>query len=83
MLSVPKDQLRAEDGGDAGRRGGLQRHHPLHALLAARRLQQGALPHGGAGQVPARRSLVRIRAAEPAVGGARVTGAAEAAARGG
>lgn len=28
MLRVLEDQLRAEDGGDAGRRGNLQHHHP-------------------------------------------------------
>lgn len=63
VFGVPEDQLRAEDGGDAGRRGDLQRHHPPHALLAPRRVQQSALPSGGAGQVPAqqRRLLGRIK----------------------
>lgn len=61
VLGLPEDQLRAEDGGDAGCPGDLQRHHPPHALLAARRLQQSALPRGGAGQVPVQRLLVRIK----------------------
>lgn len=67
MLSVPEDQLRAEDGGDAGRRGDLQRHHPLHTLLVAGRLQQSALPRRGAGQVPAQRLLVwiKVQAVDP------------------
>lgn len=35
MLSVPKDQLRAEDGGDAGCCGDLQHHHPPDTRLPA------------------------------------------------
>lgn len=72
MFGVPEDQLRAEDGGDAGRRGDLQRHHPPHTLLAPRRVQQSALSRGGAGQVPAQGLLgqtkvktVRLGWAEP------------------
>lgn len=52
LLGVPEDQLRAEDGGDAGGRGHLQRGHPADALLAAGRIQQCAVPHRHLGQVP-------------------------------
>lgn len=53
VLSLPEDQLRAEDGGDAGCRGDLQHHHPADSRLPAGRIQQSPLPHGQGGQVPA------------------------------
>lgn len=40
LLGVPEDQLRAQDGGDAGGRGHLQRGHPADSLLAAGPVQQ-------------------------------------------
>lgn len=61
MFGVPEDQLWTEDGGDAGRRGDLQRHHPTHTLFAAGWVQQGAVPCGDAGQVHAQQLLVRIK----------------------
>lgn len=54
VLGFPENQLRAEDGGDAGRLGDLQHHHPPDARLAARRLQQSSVQHPGAGPVPER-----------------------------
>lgn len=40
LLGVPEDQLRAQDGGDAGGCGHLQRGHPADSLLAAGPVQQ-------------------------------------------
>lgn len=45
VLGVPEDQLRAEDGGDAGGGGDLQRHYPPDALLAAGWIQQSSVPY--------------------------------------
>lgn len=45
MLGVPEDQLRAEDGGDAGGSGDLQRHYPPDALLTAGWIQQSSVPY--------------------------------------
>ena len=49
MFCVPEDQLRVEDGGDAGCCGDIQCHYPPDARPAAGRLQHSAVPHADTG----------------------------------